>query len=88
MHQKDNKQVLDSGEGNVLCSVPLDVLVPKLTLKSAKEDANLDHMYMPSKILLRNPQILLEKHKCETCPDILTVFKPYHAVFNSVHPKG
>ena len=81
--KKDNKQVLDSGEGNVLCSVPLDVLVPKLTLKSAKEVANLHHMYMPSKILLRNAQILLENHKCETCPDILTVFKPYHVVSNA-----
>src|SRR6202044_1542527 len=81
--KKDNKQVLDSGEDNVLCSVPLDVLVPKLTLKSAKEVANLHHMYMPSKILLRNAQILLENHKCETCPDILTVFKPYHVVSNA-----
>ena len=81
--KKDDKQVLDSGEGNVLCSVPLDVLVPNLTLKSAKEVANLHHMYMPSKILLKNAQILLENHKCETCPDLLTVFKPYNVVPNA-----
>jgi hypothetical protein len=34
-------------------------------------------MYMPSKILLKNAQILLEEHKCQTCDDILSVFKPY-----------
>ena len=32
---------------------------------------------MPSKILLRNAQILLENHKCKTCPDLLTVLKPH-----------
>ena len=34
--KKDNIQTLDPNDGNVLCSVPLNVLVPKLTLKSVK----------------------------------------------------
>jgi len=63
--------------------VPLNVLVPKLTLKSAKEVANLHDIYMPSKILLKNAHILLENHKCETCPDLLAVFKPYKAASNA-----
>ena len=63
--------------------MPLNVLVPKLTLKSAKEVANLHDMYMPSKILLKNAQILLEKHKCETCPDLHAVFKPYKVASNA-----
>ena len=67
----------------VLCNVPLNVLAPKLTLKSAKELANLHDMYMPSKILLKNAHILLENHKCETCADLLAVFKPYKVVSNA-----
>jgi hypothetical protein len=39
--KKDNKPMLDPNDGNVLCNMPLNVLVPKLTLKSAKELANL-----------------------------------------------
>jgi hypothetical protein len=34
--KKDNKQIFVLNDGNVLCNVPLNVLVPKLTLKSAK----------------------------------------------------
>ena len=52
MCQKDNKQKLHFNDGDVLCSVPLNILAPKLTLKAAKELANLRDMYMPSKILL------------------------------------
>ena len=81
--KKDNKQKLDPNDGNVFCSVPLNVLAPKLTLKSAKELANLHDMYMPSKILLKNALILLENHKCETCPDLLAVFKAYKAASNA-----
>ena len=81
--KKDNKQTLNPNDGNVLCSVPHNVLVPKLTLKSAKELANLHDMYMPSKILLKNAHILLENHKCETCPALLAVFKPYKAASNA-----
>src|SRR5882762_2500790 len=52
--KKDNKQTLDANDDNVLCNMPLNVLILKLTLKSAKELANLHDMYMPSKILLKN----------------------------------
>jgi NAD-specific glutamate dehydrogenase len=80
--KKDNKQTLDSNDGNVLCNMPLNELVPKLTLKSAKKIANLHDMYMPSKILLKNAHILLENHKCKTCPDLLAIFKPYKTASN------
>src|SRR6202142_4046535 len=85
--KKDDKQILDLDGGNVLCSVPLNVLGPKLTLKSAKEIANLHDMYMPSKILLKNAQLLLENHKCETCPDLLAVFEPYRVASNAERQK-
>jgi len=61
----------------------LDVLVPRLTLKSAKELVNLHDIYMPSKILLKNVHILLKNHKCETCPDLLAIFKPYKTASNT-----
>ena len=63
--------------------MPLNILIPKLTLKAAKELANLHDLYMPSKILLINAHILLETHKCETCPDLLAIFKPYNATSNA-----
>jgi hypothetical protein len=81
--KKDDKQNMELNDGDILCSVPLNILVPKLTLKSAKELANLHDLYMPSKILLKNAQILLENHKCETCPDLLAIFKPYKATSNA-----
>ena len=77
---KYDKQTTELNDGDVLCSVSLNILAPKLTLKSAKELANLHDMYKPSKILLKNAQILPESHKCETCPNILAVFKPYNVV--------
>src|SRR6202167_717083 len=70
-------------DGDLLCNVPLNVLAPKLTLKAAKALANLHDMYMPSKIQLKNAQILLENHKCKTCPDLLAVFQPYKVAFNA-----
>ena len=63
--------------------MPLHILIPKLTLKSAKELANLHDLYMPSKILLKNAHILLENHKCETCPDLLALFTPYKKTSNA-----
>ena len=85
--KKDNKQNLHLNDGDALCSVPLNILSPKLTLKAAKELANLHDMYMPSKILLKNAQILLENHKCETCPDLLAVFKPYRVASGTERQK-
>jgi hypothetical protein len=65
--------------------VPLDVLIPKLTLELAKELANLHDMYMPSKILLKNA---LGNHKCKTCPDLLAVFKHYNITSNAEYQQA
>jgi hypothetical protein len=81
--KKKQKQSLVLNDGDVLCNVPLNILALKLTLKTAKELANLHDMYMPSKILLKNAQILLENHKCETCEELLTLFRPYKVASNS-----
>ena len=81
--RKNNKQTLPFDGSDVVCNVPLTILAPKMTLKSAKELANLHDMHMPSKILLKNAQILLENHTCEKCPDLLTVFKPYKVASNA-----
>ena len=82
---KDDKQTTELNDGDVLCSVSLNILAPKLTLKTAKELANLHDMYMPLKILLKNAQILPESHKCKTCPNKLSVFKPYNIVSTTEH---
>jgi hypothetical protein len=44
-------------------------------------------MHMPSKILLKNAQILLEEHKCQTCDDLLAVFKPYKVASNAEYQR-
>jgi hypothetical protein len=85
--KKDNIQTLDPNDGNVLCSMPLNVLVPKLTLKSVKELAKLHDMYMPSKILLKDAHISLKNHKCETCSDLPAVFKFYKAASNAEYQR-
>ena len=85
--KKDNKQSIVLGDGDILCSVPLNILTPKLTLKTAKELALLHGMYMHSKILLKNAQSLLQDHKCHTCDDLLAVFKPYKVPSNAEHQK-
>jgi len=73
--QNKKKQSLVLNDGDLLCSVPLNILAPKLTLKTAKEFVSLHDMYMPSKILLKDVQTLLNDHKCETCEDLLAVFR-------------
>src|ERR1700734_4029879 len=80
---KKHKQSVVLHDGDILCNVPLNILAPNLTLKAAKELANLHDMYMPSKILLKNAQILLEGHKCETCEDVLAIFRPYKIASNA-----
>jgi hypothetical protein len=79
---KKQKQSLVLHDGEVLSNVPLDILAPKLTLKIAKELANLHDVYVPSKILLKNVQILLQDHKCQ-CDEFWSVFKPYKVVSNA-----
>jgi hypothetical protein len=80
---KKQKQSLVLHDGDILCNVPLNILAPKLTLETAKELTNLHGIYMPSKILLKNAQILLEGHKCETCEDVLAVFRPFKVASNA-----
>ena len=66
----------------ILCKVPLNVLAPKLTLKSVKNIFILHDMFMPSKILLKNAQILLQDHQCQ-CGEFLSVFTPHKRVSNA-----
>jgi hypothetical protein len=80
--KKDNKQSIVFGDGDILCSVSLNILTLKLTLKTAKKLAPLHNMYMPSKNLLKNVQVLLEDHRCHACDGLLAVFKPYKVAFN------
>ena len=80
-------QIPSENDDILLCNVPLEVLAPKLTLKCAKELATLHKIYMPSKILLQNAQILLKNHKCHHCNDFLALFKPFKISSNADHQK-
>jgi hypothetical protein len=66
----------------ILCKVPLDILAPKLTLKSVKNISIMHNLFMPSKILLKNAQILFQDHKCQ-CGEFLSAFKTYKGVSNA-----
>ena len=43
-------------------------------------------MFMPSKILLKNAQILLKEHQCQ-CGDFMSVFKPHVVASDSQRQK-
>ena len=75
-----NKQGPILADDEILCKIPLDVLAPKLTVKCAKEISTLHDMFMPYKIQLKNPQILLKEHKCQ-CGEFMSVFKPHKVAF-------
>ena len=81
-----NKQSPVLADGEILCKIPLDVLAPKVTIKCAKEISMLHDMFMPSKIQLKNAQMLLKEHKCQ-CGDFISVFKPHKVVSNSQRQK-
>src|SRR6267154_917223 len=81
--KKDNKQNNVLNDGEIFCCVPVNILAPKLTLVTAKKLAILHNIHMSSKILLKNAQILLEEHKCQTCDVVLAVFKPYKVASNT-----
>jgi hypothetical protein len=57
------------------------VLAPKLTIKCAKDISTLHGIFMPSKTLLKNAQILLQEHSCH-CGEFLSIFKSYKVVSN------
>ena len=40
---------------------------------------------MSFKILLKTMQLLLEDHKCETCKELLFIFRPYKIASNAEH---
>ena len=82
---KDDQQnpILSEHDDILLCNVPLEVLAPKLTLKCAKELAALHEIFMPSKILSQNAQILLKNHKCHLCNDFLAQFEPFKITSNA-----
>jgi hypothetical protein len=79
--KKDDSENLVLHEDEVICKVPLEMLAPKLTIKCAKDISTLHGIYMPSKILLKNAQILLQEHSCH-CGEFLSIFKPYKVVSN------
>jgi len=81
--KKNQKQSFVLNYGNIMCMCLIIYFAPKLTLKANQELANLNDMYMPSKILQKNAQILLEITKCETCGDIFAVFRPYKVASNA-----
>jgi hypothetical protein len=74
--KKDNKQNLPFNSGDVVCNVPLTILAPKLTLKSAKELANLHDMYVPSKILLKMHRYCLKTTNVKLVQNFLQYLNP------------
>ena len=80
--KKDCNQNPVLNENEIFFNVPLIVLAPKLTLKCAKNISILHDMFMPSKILLKNAQILLQDHNCQ-CGEFFSIFKPYKVATNA-----
>ena len=70
-----NKQIPVLADDEIRCKIPISVLALKVTIKCAKEISMLHDIFMPSKIQLKDAQILLKEHKCQ-CGDFMSVFKP------------
>jgi hypothetical protein len=75
-------------ESAIFCAVPLSVISHKLTMKCIKNIASLHNMYMPSKIAVKNAQILLQDHICHHCGDFTCVFEPYKVLSNAQHQQN
>jgi hypothetical protein len=72
----------------VLCTVPLSILAPKLTMKCIKDLATLHQIYMPSKTLAKNAQMLLQNHQCHKCDSYICLFEPYEVQSNAQHQQN
>jgi hypothetical protein len=75
VHAEDKK--------TVLCAVPVNILAPKLTMKCIKDLATLHQIFIPSKTLVKNAQMLLQDHKCNKCDNYISLFEPYKVQSNS-----
>jgi hypothetical protein len=70
-------------ESAVLCTVPLNILAPKLTMKCIKDLASLHQIFIPARTLVKDAQMLLQEHKCDKCDDFICLFKPYKVQSNT-----
>jgi hypothetical protein len=81
------KEIVELHELNdkngVLCAIPVSVLAPKLTMKCIRDIVSLHNMYIPSRINVRDAQILLQEHMCHDCSDFVSLFVPHNIVSNA-----
>ena len=85
---EDKQTNISDDETTVLCAVPLSILVPKLTMKCIKDLATLHQIYIPSKTLVKNAQLLLQDHKCHKCDSYISLFEPYKVQSNAQHQQN
>jgi hypothetical protein len=65
------------------CSLPLNLLASKLTMKQIREVANFHKQHIPARISVVNAQDLLKHHKCIDCDKFVSVFTKYTTVSNA-----
>jgi len=80
----EGKQAYVSEDKNtVLCAMPVNILAPKLTMRYIKDLATLHQIFIPSKTLVKNAQMLLQNHKCNKCDNYISLFEPYKVQSNA-----
>jgi hypothetical protein len=80
---EDKQTHISDNESTVLCVVPLSILAPKLTMTCIKDLAALHQIFVPSKTLVKNAQMLLQDHKCQKCDSYISLFEPYKVQSNA-----
>ena len=85
----EDKQTHISDDASiVLCAVPLSILAPKLTMKCIKDVAASHQIFVPSKALVKNAQMLLQDHKCQKCDNYISLFESYKVQSNAQHQQN
>ena len=69
---EEKQAYISEDKTTVLCAVPVNIFAPKLTMKCIKYLATLHQIFIPSKILVKNAQMLLQDHKCNKCEDYIS----------------
>ena len=85
---EDKQTHFPDNESTVLCVVPLSILAPKLTMTCIKDLAVLNQIFVPSKTLVKNAQMLLQNHKCQKCDKYISLFEPYKVQSNAQHQQN
>jgi hypothetical protein len=70
-------------DNSVICSLPLNLLLSKLTMNQIKDVATSHKLHIPARISIVDAQDLLKHHTCKDCGTFISVFKRHTTKSNT-----